>query len=68
MELSKKVEILSSSGSKRYDNNIIKTLTGYRLPEPPAILKKKEIKYTFDMNKNTRYIYSCQMVNSKMSS
>ncbi len=50
----KKVEILSSSGSKRYDNNIIKTLTGYRLPEPPAILKKKEIKYTFDMNKNTR--------------
>lgn len=50
----KKVDILSSSGSKRYDNNVIKALTSYRLPKPPEALRNTEIKYTFDMNKNTR--------------
>lgn len=50
----KNVNILESSGSKRYDNNVIKKLMAYKFPYFPANLNENELNFTFDINKNTR--------------
>ena len=51
----KRIDILDSSGSKRYDANVVKKLMNIRLPAFPPTLPEKELTFTFDVNKNTRF-------------